>query len=266
MQVEAVYDPVTFDAFSIETDSHGDSDDAFVNGTVAAVDPVAGTITITPIVGSDLTLNVNASTEIEVNDVHGTLQDVQVGMPVSAEYDTTSMLAKEIKAGAGDDNHEDVHVTGTVAAVDTVAGTVTITPTGGGSEVTLNVTTQTEIEVNDAPGTIADIQVTMPIRAEYDGTTFDAFEIKAGTDDGGDGGGDDHEEVVGTFSAIDTGNSTVTIQPASGAPVTVTITADTEIKVDDEHATIADLVVGQHAKAEYNELTFQAHEIKAENP
>ncbi|MBI4675591.1 MAG: hypothetical protein HY741_28435 [Chloroflexi bacterium] len=266
MQVEAAYDPSTFDAYSIETDSDGEADDAFVNGTVAAVDTVAGTLTITPTAGSDLTLNVNASTEIEVNDVHGTLEDVQVGMPVSAEYDATTMLAKEIKAGAGDDNHEDTKIEGTVAAVDTSAGTVTITPAGGGSDVTLNVTTQTEIEVNDAPGTIADIQVAMPIRAEYDTASFDAFEIKAGTDDSGSGGGDDHAQVEGTISALDAVNFTVTIDAGAGTFVTVILTAQTEIKVDDEDATFADLVVGQSAKAEYNILTFEAHEIKAENP
>ncbi len=183
MQVEAEYNPTTFDAYSIETDSDGDSDDGHVNGTVAAVDPSAGTITITPAAGGALTLNVNASTEIKVNDMHATLQDVQVGMPVSAEYDTVTLLAHEIKAGAGDDDHDDTEIKGTVAAVDTNANTVTITPTGGGSNVTLNVTPQTEIEVNDAPGTIANIQAGMPVEAEYDSATFNAFEIKAGTDD-----------------------------------------------------------------------------------
>jgi len=183
MQVEAEYNPTTFDAYSIETDSDGDSDDGHVNGTVAAVDPSAGTITITPTAGGALTLSVNASTEIKVNDMHATLQDVQVGMPVSAEYDTVTLLAHEIKAGADDDDHDDTEIKGTVAAVDTNANTVTITPTGGGSNVTLNVTPQTEIEVNDAPGTIANIQAGMPVEAEYDSATFNAFEIKAGTDD-----------------------------------------------------------------------------------
>lgn len=266
MQVEASYDPVTFDAFSIETDSEGDSDDGFVNGTVAAVDTNAGTITITPVTGSDLTLNVNASTEIEVNDMHGTLQDITPGMPVSAEYDTATLLAHEIKAGAGDDDHKDTDIQGTVAGADTNAGTVTITPAGGGSDVTLNVKTQTEIEVDDAPGTLADIQVGMPIRAEYDSATFEAFEIKAGTDDSGSGGGDDHGKVNGSITAIDTVNLTVTIQPVSGNAVTVTVTSETEIKVDGDDGTIDDLAVGQNAEAEYNELTLEAHEIKADTP
>lgn len=183
MQVEAEYDPATFNAYSIETDSDGDSDDGHVNGTVAAVDPAAGTITITPVAGSNLTLSVNASTEIKVNDTHATLQDITPGMPVSAEYDTATLLAREIKAGADDDDHDDTEIKGTVAAVDPNASTVTITPAGGGSGVTLKVTTQTEIEVNDAPGTIANIQVGMPVEAEYNSATFEAFEIKAGTDD-----------------------------------------------------------------------------------
>lgn len=260
MQVEASYDPATFDAFSIEADSEGEQDDAHIHGTVAAVDTGAGTLTITPNGGgADVTLNVDASTEIEVNDVHGTLDDIQVGMPVEAEYDTQTMLAKEIKAGSGDDNHEDEEVEGTVAAVDTGANTVTITPKGGGSDITLNVTTETEIEVNGEPATIADITVGQSIKAEYDPSTLNAFEIKVGDDDGG---GHEDEHVEGTVAAVDTDANTVTITPNEGADITLNVTEETKIEVNDESATLADVQVGEPVRAEYEVATLNAKELK----
>lgn len=260
MQVEASYDPVSFDAFSIEADSKGEQDDAHIHGTVAAVDTGAGTLTITPSGGgAEVTLNVDASTEIEVNDVHGTLDDIQVGMPVEAEYDTQTMLAKEIKAGSGDDNHEDQEVEGTVAAVDTGANTVTITPKGGGSDITLNVTTETEIEVNGEPATIADITVGQPVKAEYAPSTLDAFEIKAGDDDGG---GHEDEHVEGTVAAVDTDAKTVTITPNEGADTTLNVREETKIEVNGESATLAEVQVGEPVRAEYEGATLNAKELK----
>lgn len=182
MQVEAHYDPATFDAFDIETDSIGESDDAHVTGTVSAVDFIAGTVTIAP---ANITLTVNAATEFEVNDTEGTLADLSIAMPIRAEYDTTTLVAQEIKAGSGDENDEDAKIEGTVAAVDETNGTITITPDGGGADVTLNVVAETDIEVNGENASLASVQVAMPVRAEYDPATFNAFEIKAGTDDGG---------------------------------------------------------------------------------
>lgn len=182
MQVEAHYDPATFDAFDIETDSIGESDDAHVTGTVSAVDLIAGTVTIAP---ANIPLTVNAATEFEVNDTEGTLADLSVAMPIRAEYDTTTLVAQEIKAGSGDENDEDAKIEGAVAAVDEPNGTVTITPDGGGADVTLNVVAETDIKVNGEQASLASVQAAMPVRAEYDPATFNAFEIEAGTDDGG---------------------------------------------------------------------------------
>lgn len=263
MQVEASYDPTTNNAFSIEADSEGESNDAHIHGTVTAVDTGASTLTIAPTTGAPVTLNVDASTEIKVNDVTATLADVQVGMPAEAQYDSTSLLATEIKVGSGDDNHEDQHLNGTVAAVDTGAQTVTITPHGGGADVVLNVTTETEIEVNGEPGALGDILVGATIEAKYDPSTNNAFELKVGSDDGGGGGGggDQNAEVEGPVTAVNMDAKTVTIDPSEGDPVTVNVTDSTEIKVNDQTATLADVTVGAQAKAEYDATSLDASEL-----
>lgn len=263
MQVEAAFDPATLNAYSIEADSEGEQDDAHISGAVTAVDVGAGTLTLAPAAGDPVTLNVEASTEIEVNDVHGTLADIQVGMPARAEYDTATLLAKEIKAGEGDEDQEDAKIEGTVAAVDVGAQTIAITPSGGGADVTLQVTTETEIQVNDENGTLADIAVGVAIRAEFNPATLKAFELKVGSEDDGDG---DHEgeeaEITGTVSAVDTTNATVRIAPTEGDPVTLNITEQTEIKVNGEDATLADVTVGENVKAHYDPGTLEARELE----
>ncbi|MBI4671170.1 MAG: hypothetical protein HY741_05825 [Chloroflexi bacterium] len=269
-KAEAHYDPTTMNAFEIEAKTLDEDEDAHISGVVAAVDTGAGTITITPNDGSaDVTLIVTPTTEIEVNDEGATLADIQVGMPVRAEYNATTLEAFEIKAGEDDEDEGESKVKGTVAAVDTTASTITITPEDGSPAITLSVVADTEIEVNDEHGTLADIQVGMPVRAEYDPTTLVAFEIKAGEDD------DDQDEskVEGTVAAVDTTASTITITPEDGsADVTLNVTADTKIEVeDDDHAakaedegngTLADIQVGAKVKAEYDPVTMNAHEIK----
>jgi len=133
------------------------------------ISTIAGSsITITPDDGSAaVTITVGTGTMIEVNDAPGTLADLQVAQTVDVEYDPTSLVAFSIS----------------VAGVDTTAGTVTITPTGGGANVTLLVNAATEFDVNDGGATLGDIQIGMPIKAEYDATTLLAKSIEAGGSD-----------------------------------------------------------------------------------
>jgi hypothetical protein len=150
-----------------------------VQGVISAI--VGNIITITPDDGSaDVTVTVETGTLIEVNDAPGTLADLQVAQAVEAEYDPTTLVAFSISVNS---ETEDAEVEGIVAGVDMVAGTVTITPQGGGPDITLVVNAATEIEVNDDGGTLGDIQVGMPIQAEYDAATLVARQIEAGGSD-----------------------------------------------------------------------------------
>ena len=156
-----------------------------VQGVISAIS--GNNVTITPDDGSaPVTIMVGIGTIIEVNDAQGTLADlvalVALGqpVPVDAEYDPTTLAAFSIDVNS---ETEDAEVEGTVFAVDTTNGTVTITPAGGGANITLFVNAATEIDVNDEGGTLADIQVGMPIKAEYDAATMLASEIEAGGSD-----------------------------------------------------------------------------------
>jgi hypothetical protein len=150
-----------------------------VRGVISVI--VADSITITPDDGSaDVTITVGTGTLIEVNDAPGTLVDLQATQAVEAEYDPTTLVAFSISAGS---ETEESEIEGTVFGVDAITGTVTITPTGGGANITLVVSAATEIDVNDEGATLGDIQIGMPIKAEYDAATLLAKEIEAGGSD-----------------------------------------------------------------------------------
>jgi len=259
MQVEAHYDPITFEAFFVDADSPGQANEAKIHGLIAAVDLNAGTVTITPDGGgANVTLIVNAATEIEVNGEEATLAEVQVGMPVRAEYDSSTLVAREVKAGSGedeDDNDGDAHVNGIVAAV--TATSVTITPDGGGANITLTVDASTEIEVNGEDATLADIHVGDPIKAEYFISTLVAKELEVGNNSGSN----DDVETTGTVAAVS--STTITINPSNGSPpIILTVNSSTEIEVNGEDATISDIHVGDPIKVEYDPLTLVASELK----
>ena len=150
-----------------------------VHGVITGIS--GNNVTIAPDDGSPaVTVVVGTTTLIEVNDASGTLADLVIGQAVDAEYDPTTFAAFSIDVSGED---EEAEVEGTVTGVDTTAGTVTITPQGGGPNITLNVNAGTEIDVNDEGGTLADILIGMPIKAEYDALTLLAAEIEAGGSD-----------------------------------------------------------------------------------
>jgi hypothetical protein len=163
-------------------------DEGEVQGMISAIS--GNDVTITPGgAAPPVTVVVGASTLIEIEDASGTLADLAVGQSVEAEYDPATLAAFSIDVNNEDGQGE---VQGTVAAVDAAAGTVTIAPQGGGANVTLTVNASTELDVNDEGGALADLQVGMPIKAEYDTVTLLASEIEAGgSDDSNDSEGSD---------------------------------------------------------------------------
>jgi hypothetical protein len=149
----------------------------------------------------------------------------------------------------------EIEVKGLIQAI--VGNSITITPNDGSAAVTITVGTGTQIEVNDAPGALADLQVAQAIEVEYAPTTLVAFSISAGSET-------EDSEVDGTVVGVDTTAGTVTIMPqGGGANITLVISAATEIGVNDNGGTLADIQVGMPVKAEYDATTLVAKEIEA---
>jgi hypothetical protein len=69
-----------------------------VEGTIGAVDTEASTISIIPNVGDEIVLKVNPQTEITLNDVEATLDELSAGDNVTASYYLNNLKATEIVA------------------------------------------------------------------------------------------------------------------------------------------------------------------------
>ena len=159
---------------------------------------------------------------------------------------------------------------GVIRAVDLAARTVAI-HTRNDETVVLKTNESTKIIRNGERATLEDLQVGDRASALYDPESFLAAEIVAR--------GEEIETLVrveGVISAVDTDASTLTILPArnlgtasvaptaEGAPVTLHVTANTQITLDGRPARLDDLKRGFSAGASYDGRTFEAARIAAE--
>lgn len=158
LAVRALYDKETLLAKRIQAGEDHHPDAAHIEGAVTAVDVTNAEVTIAPSEGDAVTLHVTHETEIEVNGAHATIHEIQVGMTVSAAYESATHNA--IAIHAHDQDHGAHQIEGSVSAVDVTAATVTLTPQEGDA-VTLHVTHETKIEVNGEHATIHALVVGM---------------------------------------------------------------------------------------------------------
>jgi hypothetical protein len=168
----------------IQSPSVGSVDDGYENssgydlhGTVAAVDTTLNTVTVTPFDGgSSVTLNVDSTTVITRNGAPATLANLAFGDKIEAQYNSATMLASVINAESDAQSSE---VEGTISAVDTTLGTITITPQDGSADVTLSTASSTVIMLDDNPAALANLQTGFQVEAKYDSTSLLASFIDA---------------------------------------------------------------------------------------
>jgi len=159
----------------------------------------------------------------------------------------------EDHGGHGGGNGHEAKAKGFIAAVDVNAGTITVSDRKNGL-VTVGVDSSTEIRKNgNKNATISDLTIGDRVDARYDPTTLIANRVRVKS-----------AKVEGVLTAVDLGNSTVTITPSGGSPITLFVTADTKIERNEEHVTLADLQVGDLAEARFDGNT--AIKIETEEP
>ena len=146
------------------------------SGTLKAVHLQEGTITIGTEEG-DITLKVVSGTQLRVDGTIPTLATLatKIGSRVTVEYNAEMKVAFKVRVEA----QASVTATGTIKAVAPSAGTITIT-TNTGTDIVLNVTSATRIEVN---GTISNLgslffaPIGSRVSVEYDAQTNTAISI-----------------------------------------------------------------------------------------
>ena len=158
-----------------------------VSGTIAAVDTALSTVSIaSEDGGSTVVLKVDSTTVITRNCAPATLADLLFGDKVDAKYNSATMIASSITVA--DDIHNS-EVEGSITAVDSTAGTLTISGEGDSSgsesvsatDVTLNVNAGTVIMLDGSPATLSSLLVGMQAEAQYDPSTMNASFIEAET-------------------------------------------------------------------------------------
>jgi hypothetical protein len=225
-------------------------------GSIKAIS--GNTLTLTPESGAEITANVQPNARVlrlnpgdkdTKNATPIQLPDLQVGDTVRvrgyASIDGKSiatleviLISKSAVAAVGDQIRQDWQkrgIGGLVSAVDTSAGTVTISVTGftGKKSITIHTSKNTivrryapdSIKFEDAkPSALANIQPGDQLRARGDrnpdGTEVTAEEIVAGR----------FRNVAGTVNSLDASAGTITVQDVlSKAPVQVKITSDSQL-------------------------------------
>ncbi len=246
-RVEVNYDPATMLAKRIKANPNL----VPLKGTISGVDTVAGTVSVTPKKGgADVVLNVDANTQIKRKDVAATLADLKTGDIVQASYNPVTFLAASIWAWP-----VMLNLKGTISAVDTGAGTLSVTPKNGGADVVLNVDGSTQIKRSGATAALADLQLGDRVEAKYEAATFLAVSISAWPN---------LVLIKGTISAVDSVAGTVTVTPKKGgADVVLNVDSTTQIMRNNAAATLADLKTGDFILAKYNPVTFLAANIWA---
>ena len=160
---------------------------------------------------------------------------------------------------------------GVIRDVDLRAATVAI-HTRNDETVVLGTNESTHITRNGEPARLGDLQQGDRAIAVYDPSTLLASEIEARGE-----AGSILVRIEGVIAAVDTGASTVTIDPtrsvqtsgmaaamAAGDPVTLHVSANTSITLDGKPARLDDLNRGFSAGASYNPDNFEAARIAAE--
>jgi hypothetical protein len=215
-------------------------DTLYVKGTITTVTSPNG-LTITRFDGTTVTVTTDANTAITINRVAGQMFDSLVaGMRVEVKYQVTATGNLALKIEATDL----VCIEGTISAVNAMAGTVDVTKADK-TTVTVTVNASTVITLEDAGRkTIADLLVGMKADVAYRATSTGnvALRIEA----------DDTFQVKGTISAVDAMANTVTITRSDMTTLTVTVGANTNIKIDRAaRQTIANLAIGMRAEVKY---------------
>jgi hypothetical protein len=218
-----------------------------MQGTLDIVDSVSGTVTVTLKDGSTQTFNFDdvtidtlkealGNSTLEIGDQviirtnkHGDIEEVRV------RYAVAEGVVTEI----GDDNFTLV--------------------TDKNVNLTLNVTSDTLIRIEDnQTGVFSDLQVDQNVEAKYDVNTLNALRIIINPEE-------QAGFIQGTIQSLDDGDNTITIRTVKGGEITLYVTSDTVITVNNKGTGIfTDLQEDQDVKVHYDIDSLVASKIKVE--
>lgn len=218
-----------------------------LEGVIQNIDTVSGNVTVKLKDGSTLTFNFTDVKAETIKQALGSLS-IEPGDKVTIKEDKNGKV-KEIEGN-------NVEVDGVIKSLGT--DNVTIAMKKG--EVTLQVTSDTKIRIEDKGiASFSHLKVGQKVEAKYDVASLEALKIKVDDDE-------EEGEVEGIITAIDTDSQTVTVTTEEEGDVVLWVTSDTRIRIEDKGtATFANLTVGSQVETEYDESSMDALKIKVDD-
>lgn len=235
---------------------------AKVEGTISAVNLTApASVTLTDGAES-VTLTVLPSTVIVIEDQgRVSLSALTTGDLAEAKFDANTLVAKQIKVEAGEDEEEDAEAMGVVLDADPATGIVSIdTNDDAAADLTVTADAQTKIKVGKVALTLAELDALdgLLVHVEYGSTSLIAKEIEA----------EDAElEVNGTVTAVDPAAGTLTIDTADSS-MTFDVAAGADIRLGGKKIALSAIQIGDLVEVQYttNGTTNTALKISVRKP
>ncbi len=254
-------------------------------GVLKAVDVAAGTVTITAQPEADVVLRVTSDTKVLVNGSLSTLASLaaNIGAQVTAEYNVQTKMAISVTAQGQAQAQATASISGTLKAVDVVAGTVTIA-TQTGADVVLKVAADTKLLLKGPVSTLASPAAIIgsQVQAEYSVQTKIATSIKVHSQTPAPAPSPTQApapaptvtpaptqvqataSVSGTLKAVNVVSGTVTIATQTGADLVLNVSSSTQVLINGSVSALITLVanVGAQVTATYNIQTMMASSIQ----
>jgi hypothetical protein len=206
-----------------------------LQGTLQTIDSVSGNVTVKLKDGSTKTFNF---ADVKVETIRQALGSAsleigdQVTIKASKNGEVKGLEVPKAEVG------------GIIKSLGT--GNVTITTKKKG-DITLHVTSDTRIRIEDkSTAAFSDLKIGQEVEAKYDVSTKNALRINVDMEE-------EEGEIEGIIKVLDTANKTVTITTEKKDDITLKVTSDTVIWIEDDGtAAFPDLKVGQKVEAKYD--------------
>jgi hypothetical protein len=211
-----------------------------LQGTLQNVDSISGNVTVKLNDGTTNTFNFN---DVKIETIRQSLggATLEIGDQVTVRIRTNGHI-EEV----------DAHYAEAGGVINSL-GTGNVTFTSKKGDITLNVTPDTKIRIEDkGNATSVDLKVGQKIEAKYDVST-------------NNDGKHDGAEISGTIKTIDKANQTFTITNQKRGDVILNVTSGTVIRNEDKGtAAFIDLKTGQKIEATYDLNTKNAIKLTVE--
>ena len=218
-----------------------------LQGKLKNVDSVSGNVTVTLKDGTTRTFNF---TDVKVDTIKQALGNATLEIGDNVTVKIRNKHIEEVKAACAE-------VSGTIKGVGTANVTITTRKHG---DIILGVTANTTIRKEGKALTISDLKTGQQVEVKYEVTSKNALRINvAGSFEERNAG------VEGVVVSANTTTNKVTIRTSHGDNITLNVTANTTIRIEDDRTgALADIQPGQKIQAVYEKGTLNALKISVE--